>query len=315
MHSKYVPATDEDQPVTPQKETFVRIPHDYHLHLALDEASMPPWHDADLLLSYARQAAERGVAEIGISEHCHRFREFRPLMEYLVTGAGYPKIQQWLAGQFCWSLADYVEYVQEQGRRAPIPIRLGLEVDFFPGQEGALRTLLSLYPWDYLLGSVHFLGTWGFDIDPHLGWPQTPDAIDQVWKTYWQIWSQAAASGLFSSLAHPDLPKKFGARWSPAAAEACRTLIQQALQQAAASGTAIEINSAGLRKPVGELYPSVAILQEACQLGVGITLGSDAHCLDDVGRGLDEAVAAAKQAHYRHVAGFRRRQVQVQSFS
>src|SRR5690606_617541 len=114
-------------------------------------------------------ARARGVDEIGISEHGHRFAEFAGVMAELwrpepVTGAF------WLPEQFNHELAAYVEAVLAARARG-LPVRLGIEVDYLPGREDDIRRLLAPYPWDYVLGSVHFLDGWAIDVGPEFGWP------------------------------------------------------------------------------------------------------------------------------------------------
>ncbi|MBE3577551.1 MAG: histidinol-phosphatase HisJ family protein [Limnochordales bacterium] len=279
------------------------VPADYHMHLFLDNE---PWRNEELaerLRVLGRMARERAVGEIGISEHIYRFRQFREVMRDLYEGEGtHPYIRDWLSNDFRADLDLYVETILSA--RLDVPLRLGLEVDYLPGRMELIRQILSPYPWDYLLGSVHFLGRWGFDIAPEIGWPDDPELIDEGWLQYWQTWRQAAECGLFSSMAHPDLFKKFGHRPSPAAAPQVAEAARTALVAAARAGVAIEINSAGLRKPVGEIYPSLSLLQEARAVHLPITLGSDAHRAEDVGRGLAEAIAFARRAGYAEMLLF-----------
>ncbi|HHV54563.1 MAG TPA: histidinol-phosphatase HisJ family protein [Firmicutes bacterium] len=292
-------STGEERPPT-------RIPADYHLHLFQEHETLERETLRERLALYAEAARRQGIGEIGISEHAHRFRQFRELMSPLFTGEGvFPFIRRWLENDFRYDLDEYVALVS--GARLPIPVRLGLEVDYLQGREEDLRRLLDPYPWDYLLGSVHFLGKWGFDIAPDLGWPDDQTAIDEWWCTYWQTWGQAAGSGLFSSMAHPDLFKKFGHRPSPGGSERVRAARFEALRRAARAGVAVEVNVAGLRKPVGEIYPSLEFLREAKSLGLAVTLGSDAHRVEDVGRDLDRALEHLRRAGYAGVTLWRQR--------
>ena len=286
------------------------IPADYHMHLFPDNEPLRADELPERLQLYARVARERGVAEIGISEHVHRFRQFREIMRYLYDSDGvHPYVREWLTNDFRADLDSYVDAVLSA--KVDVPVRLGLEVDYLPGHMESIREILSPYPWDYLLGSVHFLGTWGFDISPDVGWPGDPVLIDEGWLRYWQSWQEAAACGLFSSMAHPDLFKKFGHRPGAGASQKVAEAQAVALSTVAQAGVAIEINSAGLRKPVGEIYPSLSFLQQARKLRIPITLGSDAHQADDVGRGLREAAELARNAGYEETILLRRQQREI----
>ena len=176
-----------------------------------------------------------------------------------------------------------------------VPVKLGLEVDWVPEHADELAEVLAPYPWDYLLGSVHWIG--GLAVDQHPGlWAER--TIGEVWDIYVAELTKAALSGHFDVLSHPDLVKIFGDRhaydWTVAVA--------------AWEGVCIEVSTAGLHKPVGELYPAPEILRLAQGVGTGITLASDAHTAEDVGRDIDRAVAAARDAGYETVTVFDRRQ-------
>ena len=173
-------------------------------------------------------------------------------------------------------------------------MKLGIEVDYEPGREDETAEALDPYPWDYVLGSIHFLDGLGIDAEPSL-----VDSVgaEQAWSRYYDTLSGAARTGLFDSLAHPDLVKFFGDEidwdWDGVA----RSL----------DGVAIEVSSAGLHKPHGKLYPNPAFLAAARAQGVPITLASDAHSPEDVGRDLDRAVGHARGAGYETVTIFDQR--------
>src|SRR5690606_28312815 len=131
---------------------------------------------------YLRVAEARGLAEIGITEHCHRFAPFRSVMKHLYEGPDtYEAVTAWLPKQFYESLDDYVE-VLVQAQHRGWPVKVALEVDYIPGQEEAIREILAPYPWDYILGSVHYIGTWGIDITATSGWPERD--VDAAYREY-----------------------------------------------------------------------------------------------------------------------------------
>lgn len=253
---------------------------DYHMHTRLTDGSGVP---AD----YARVALARGLDEIGCSEHA-------PLGD---------RDLDWTL-----KLADletYVGWVREAQRAFPqLPIKLGLEVDYFPGREDWIRELAGMYPWDFFLGSVHFLGD--FPVDRSAEDWQDQD-VDARWAEYFDLWTQAARSRLFDSLAHPDLPKKFGFR--PTTASMGR--YHAALRAVKEADGAIEVSTAGLRKPCREIYPSEEFLALARQLDIPITLGSDAHIPQDTGADFDQAVALARRCGYTELCRFTQRRRQL----
>ena len=274
---------------------------DYHVHLEYDENQQPLSLDKNRLLRYVERAQAAGVSEIGISEHCYRFREFAPVFQSLIEGPSVlSSVRQFFAGCFVDTLGEYVEFLlslQDEG----LPLKVGVEVDYVPGEEDLTGRILAGYPWDFVMGSVHFLGTFPIDASPTVGWPQRN--VEATYQEYFATWTKACCSGIFDTMAHPDLLKKFGHR--PASPP--RTLFTAAAAAAKAAGVAVEVSSAGLRKPVGEIYPSQELLAAFCEAGVPITLGSDAHSVDDVGLGLTEAVQWARQAGYHTLTRFSRR--------
>ncbi|HEY8418770.1 MAG TPA: histidinol-phosphatase, partial [Limnochordales bacterium] len=250
---------------------------------------------------YVRAAERRGVAEIGISEHCHRFVEFREVFRpvYEGAGAGHPAVD-WLRDNFYEPLERYVEAVTAAKERG-LPVKLGLELDWFPWAQEALAAIVAPYPWDYILGSVHFLDGWPIDVSPDYGWPERDVAA--TYEAYFAAFVDAAKSGLFDIMAHPDLIKKFGHRIPDTT-----VLYRRAVDAASEAGVALEISTAGLRVPAQELYPAPAFLKLAAEAGLAFTLGSDAHDPADVGRDVAQAAHAARAAGGRYLVRFTRRQ-------
>jgi histidinol-phosphatase (PHP family) len=243
---------------------------DYHMHTRLTDGIGEP-------VDYARAAIERGLNEIGCSDHA-------PLGN---------RETDWTLK--LKDLEIYVGWVREAQQKFPhLPIRLGLEVDYIPGREDWIRELAEMYPWDYFLGSVHYIGDWPVDLSADK-WKGRD--VEATWHDYFELWKLAAGSGLFDSLAHPDLPKKFGFR--PKAFD-YRPVLKQVR-------CAIEISTAGLRKPCREIYPSEEFLRLARQFDIPITLGSDAHIPQDTGADFDRAVALARRCGYTKLARFTQR--------
>ncbi len=246
---------------------------DYHMHTRLTDGTQEP-------VDYARIAIDRGLDEICCTDHA-------PLGN---------RDTDWTM-----KLADldtYVELVRDAQLQFPqISIKLGLEVDFFPGREDWIRELAGMYPWDFILGSVHFIGD--FPVDRSAADWKDQD-VDQRWQQYFQLLEQAATTQLFDSLAHPDLPKKFGFR--PKVFD-----YRPALRAVQAAGCAIEVSTAGLRKPCREIYPTEEFLRLARQLDIPITFGSDAHIPQDTGVDFNKAVALARRCGYDKLCRFTQR--------
>jgi histidinol-phosphatase (PHP family) len=263
---------------------------DYHMHLrTLDDASAGRY-SADRAEEYVAQARAAGIDEIGFSDHVYYFRQTRELWEI-----------PWMTERCGDDLDEYVEAVVEAKGRG-LPVKLGLEVDYFPGIEPELHELLAPYPWDYLLGSVHFVD--GFPVDQQPGLTDKLPA-GEAWRRYFVWLRNAARSGLFDALAHPDLVKIFGVR---ATDEETHYLHVETADAIEAAGVCVEVSAAGLHKQVGELYPDRALLELCRDRGVPITLASDAHRPEHVGRDVDRAAALARAAGYETVTVFDRRE-------
>jgi|SRR5579871_2331153 len=257
---------------------------DYHMHTELTDGIGVP-------LDYAKVAVERGLDEIGFSDHA-------PLGDgNILPQLGLEEYRgNW--NMRLTDLSQYVEWVYEAQRKFPsLTIKLGLEVDYFPGREDWVRELAAMHPWDYFLGSVHFVDGWPVDASAR-HWEGRD--VEERWRAYFDRWTQAAKSRLFDSLAHPDLPKKFNVR--PRADFA--KVYEDALRVVAESGTAIEVSTAGLRKPCKEIYPSEQFLRIAHSLNVPTTFGSDSHIPQDVGADFPKAVALAHSCGYDKICRF-----------
>lgn len=254
---------------------------DYHMHLRAPDESLD--HTVEAVERYVEAAAERGIDEIGFTEHIYYFEQTRSLwsVPYHVERCKY-------------DLEPYVEAVVEAKRRG-YPVKLGLEVDYEPEHEAQTAELLAPYPWDYLIGSIHFVEGYAIDSEPSL---VEAIGVEEAWSRYYELLGRASVSGLFDTLAHPDLVKMFGPEiewdWAPVAAS---------LQ-----GTCLEVSSAGLHKRHGKLYPNPGLLAAAHERAIPITLASDAHVPENLGRDLDRAIEHARTAGYETVTVFDQRE-------
>ena len=256
---------------------------DYHMHLRNPREEIA--HDAWAVEPFVETARAAGVDEIGFTEHAYYFEQTRSLwtVPYQLERCVY-------------DLDAYVNAVLEARERG-LPVKLGLEVDYVPGREDETRALLAPYPWDYLLGSVHFIDGLGVDGEPRL---LDEVGVEETWRRYFQMLARAALSGLFDSLSHPDLVKIFGAR----AESFDYTAVADAIAE---SAVAVEVSTAGLRKPVGELYPHPDLLEACRERAVPVTTGSDAHKPELVGRDFDRARELLRAAGYETVTVFEQR--------
>jgi histidinol-phosphatase (PHP family) len=257
---------------------------DYHMHLRNPREEIA--HDTWSVDPFVEAAHAVGVDEIGFTEHVYYFRQTRSLWTI-----------PYQAERCVYDLERYVEAIM-QARERGLPVKLGLEVDYVPGREDETRELLAPYPWDYLLGSVHFIDGLGVDGEPRL---LDAVGVEEAWRLYFDTLIDAARSGLFDSLSHPDLVKIFGER--------AESFDYGAVVEAIAdAGVAVEVSTAGLRKPVRELYPHPDFLAACRERGVPVTLASDAHSPDLVGRDFDRARELLRSAGYETITVFDRRQ-------
>ena len=206
--------------------------------------------------------------------------------------------------------ADSYEKMIEEAKeryKGDIEILLGYEVDFLPNY---LEERILSAPVDYLIGSVHFLpqngDLWGFDNPEFIGKWKSAD-VDEVYEKYFDAIEAMAKSGFFQIVGHLDLIKVFGHKPK----KDIRLLAKKALAAIKKSGMAVEISSAGLRKPVGEPYPSKELLEEIYALGIPVTFASDAHSPDQVGFKQQQIYQLAKSIGFSEQAIFRQKQIQM----
>jgi len=247
---------------------------DYHVHLRPDgvDASAEEFFTAANAERYRTVATERGIAELGVSEHVHRFAQALEVW-------GHPFWRESARDD----LDAYCEWVREE-----TDLRLGIEADFVPGREDRMANLLERRDWDYVVGSVHFLRDVAVDHEGYDVWDRSSDP-EHVWARYFETLGEAARSGLFDILAHPDLVKVWGAE-RPRPRGDLRRFYERAMDGIAESRIAVEVSTAGLRKPVGEIYPARDFLALCLDAGCPVALSSDAHVPGDLGAGYEQAL-------------------------
>jgi histidinol-phosphatase (PHP family) len=264
---------------------------DYHVHLRPDDVDATPdrYFTAGNAERYRETAEERGIAELGVAEHVYRFSAALEVWEH-------PFWRQYAHDD----LDAYCGFVREE-----TDLRLGIEADFVPGREDRMASLLDGRGWDYVVGSVHFLRDRSLDTEDYSVWG-TGESPERVWRRYFETVAESARSGLYDIIAHPDLVKVWGAS-APRPDGDLRRYYEPAVEAFAESGVAVELSSAGWRKPVGEQYPARAFLEMLVDAGCPIALSSDAHVPDQLGYEYDRAAELLESVGVGEIAVFERR--------
>jgi histidinol-phosphatase (PHP family) len=265
---------------------------DYHVHLRPDgnPSAASDYFTAANVARYREAAASRGIAELGVSEHVYRFRQALDVWQHPF----------WRENAVD-DIDAYCSFVREE-----TDLRLGVEADFVPGREDRMATLLEARDWDYVIGSVHFVGEQAVDHPDWDIWETRSADPEKVWRRYFETLGEAARSGLFDILAHPDLVKVWGST-RPHPSGDLRRFYELALDGIAEGGVAIEVSTAGLRKPVGERYPSSSFLAMCLEAGAPVALSSDAHQPDHVGWEYESTIAWLAEQGVRELCVFDRR--------
>lgn len=264
---------------------------DYHLHLRPDaeDATAADFFTRENADRYLEAAAEAGIAELGCSEHLHRFTQALDLW-------GHPWFERWATDD----LDEYCEFL------VSTPLRVGIECDFIPGAEDRTATMLEARPFDYVVGSVHFVGEQSLDTEEFSIWDSGRSA-ENVWERYFETVAESVRSGLFDIIAHPDLVKVWGGA-RPAPDRDPRFYYEVAVEAMAEAGVAVEMSTAGLRKPAAEIYPAPAFAAMCVEAGVPFALSSDAHLPEQVGFGYDRALEMLSELGVDDICVFERRE-------
>jgi len=246
---------------------------DYHLHTKASPDGSGDFAD------FIGEAQKRAIDEIGFSEHLlDRPARLTDFME------------------------SYVENLMRIRKSSAIPMKLGAEVDFFPDEVETIGEFLKKYPFDYVIGSVHFVEGWPVDSFKNMKLYFRED-IMHVYEEYFEVIRRLCKSRLFDVLGHADIVRIFGIR-----PKADRTGILEATAQAISDNDlCVEINTAGLFRPCAEIYPSKQFLKMLEKRGVSVTLGSDAHRPEHVGRSFDKALSLMKEVGYDSICTFEKR--------
>ena len=249
-------------------------------------------HAEGVAADYVRAAAACGVRTLAFTDHL-------PLPDSLsasIEGAD----------GYAMPLAEIDDYVAEvialTSTAENVEVLLGIEADLVPQAVAHAAEVVARYPFDVVLGSIHLIDAWAFD-DPDRTGGYDAWNISDLWERYFADLSAAARTGVADVIAHVDLVKKF----NRVPAGDLADLYRRVARALADSGVAVEVNTAGLRKPCAELYPSAALLTQLRHANVPATVGSDAHRPEEVGAGWLEARRALEDAGYESVLVFRGR--------
>lgn len=262
------------------------------------------------LEQYCEAAAAVGITELAITEHCYRFTRIAEHVMPHWDRPGGPDLQEAtdavIANEGGGDLDAYVDVLvqaQDQG----LPVLVGIEVDHWPGARQAMDEVLADYPFDMLLGSVHWLGAWLFDdyFTPAFASQWDERDVDEVWSWYVDEVLDLAGSGSVDTLAHLDLVKVAGHRPVETAPHHARLV-----EGLASLEVAVEISASGWVKPAAEVYPAPSLLAALRDAGVGFTTASDAHTVDRIGQRYDDLRALLDDLAITELVTFRRRERQ-----
>jgi histidinol-phosphatase (PHP family) len=264
---------------------------DYHVHLRTDarENTAERFFTAANAERYREVATERGIAELGVAEHIYRFAAAMEIWQH-------PFWRQYAHDD----LDDYCGFVREE-----TDLRLGIEMDFIPGREDRIANVLDGRDWDYVVGSVHFLRDHSLDTEEYSVWG-AGESAERVWGRYFETVAASALSGLYDIIGHPDLVKVWGSA-APMPDRDPRYFYEPAVEAFAEAGVAVELSTAGWRKPVGEQYPAVPFLEMLIDAGCPLALSSDAHTPAQLGHEYERAVELLQSLGVAEITVFERR--------
>lgn len=270
---------------------------DYHLHLRPDEPGTPPerYFTDENVAAYRDAAEAAGIGELGVAEHIHRFAAALEIWRH----------PYWLE-QAQDDIDAYCAFVADAG------LRVGIEADYIAGAEERIANVLERREFDYVVGSIHFIGESAVDQQRWDVWEHGAADPDTVWERYFERLAEAARSGLFDILAHPDLVKVWGGL-RPAPSRDPRHYYEPAVEAIAEAGVAAEISTAGLLKPVGEIYPAESLGRMLAEAGVPFALSSDAHLPSQVGYAYDQAVQFLERIGVGEIAVFEGRRMRMEA--
>jgi histidinol-phosphatase (PHP family) len=249
---------------------------DYHTHTYLSDGKSS--HE-----SYLHNAAAKGITELGFTDHISILPSSWTMKDKDVS-----------------QMKEIIRSLKDT-TTLPVNVKFGIEIDYIPGKEKEIKQLTESLPFDYVIGSVHFLGDWNFDTSPD---DFEGKDIDELYEQYFHQVIKASESGLYDIIGHLDLIKKFGHFPKKTPAKLYKKVIKS-LQKA---DRTVELNTNGLNKPCKEMYPSKELLEACYKANIAVTLSSDAHHADEVGQYFSKAIELLKSIGYRKIAVFDQRE-------
>ncbi len=249
---------------------------DYHVHTTYSDGKDTPE-------ACIAEAARRGLKEIGFADHIT-----------LVD-----QKQKWCMDHNL--LPDYTKHILQLGKEhSEIEIRLGIELDYIPNKEKESLSIISGFPFDFIIGSVHYLGDESVDLGPEF---YVGKDIDLVYENYFNLVCEAASTGFYDIIGHPDLVRIH--RYRPD--NDITYLYGMMVSAFEIHDVAFEINTNGRNKPLRDFYPDKKYLHLFAEHGVPVCVNSDAHLASRIGQHFDEAYDLLKRAGYNQMAVFKGR--------
>lgn len=256
---------------------------DYHNHLENGTLTL------EYLQKFTDSAKQKRIEGFGISEHAYHFYQTADILQ-----------NPWVNERRYYDMEDYVNLFH-QAWNHQIDVKMSIEMDYTPGKHREMKRFIDNYDFDYVIGSIHWVGDFGIDLAEYRKEWDRRD-VKEVYQGYFDQVVTLAQSNLFDIVGHLDLVKIF--KYVPNDEEFLLEQYERATDALAQSKTCVEISTAGLRKPVGELYPDKRLLQKCFDKDIPIVLSSDAHFPEHVGADFDQAIALAKEVGYKSLMTF-----------
>ncbi len=261
---------------------------DYHVHLETGPYTI------EWVLKYLEVAKNRNISDLGFSEHGYRFKQSKSML-----------FNPWIEERQTENIEEYVTLILK-AKKQGLPVKLGIELDYIPNKEKEIENFLKDYPWDYVIGSVHWIDNWGFDLqEMKNNWENK--AVINVYKEYFNIIKNLLAFKQFDILGHVDVIKVLGHKPKESENEILFNMYDKLVNQIKESNITVEVNTAGLRKPVLELYPSPQLMKRLTENNIPLILNSDAHQPKHVGEDYDIAINYFRKYNVDKISTFDQR--------
>ena len=262
----------------------MRVPRfDYHIHETYSKDAR-----STKVEDYIVAAERLGIEELAITTH------------QIITG------DYWDFGILLHQIPEYVDNIHRLDETTDVRLKVGLEMDYFPSAERELEALEEEYPFDFILGSTHFIGK--FDVGARIDTPKffANRSVREATAEYFGVWRMAVESGLFDVMAHPDYWRRYLYLVRPEPVDFSEYGgALEAIDSLVSYGVGVEVNSSGKRYDDNMQYPIKGFLEAAHEAGVKrVTIGSDSHIPDTLGSWLPEAVDLLKDIGFKQISTF-----------